>query len=156
MAAFICVVYLRNGKTARWLLTNFASTTMAQTSGPSLEPQRWFASEFAKLRIYRKPREEFPKIVQGYLYDTKTIEQRLVNEENIQQLGENISADNSTTYASWLKYQNSVTLQSLPWRNFLSGFLPFSKSIKGYLSRWLRWVCLQWGLRGTVWFSCRN
>lgn len=41
---------------------------------PSLEPQRWFASEFAKPRIYRKPREVSPKIVQEYLYDKVSTE----------------------------------------------------------------------------------
>ena len=39
-----------------------------------LEPQRWFASEFAKPTIYRKPREVFPKIVQEYLYDKVSTE----------------------------------------------------------------------------------
>ena len=32
--------------------------------GPSLEPQRWYASEFVKPRIDRKPHEVAPKPVQ--------------------------------------------------------------------------------------------
>ena len=75
-----------------------------------------------------------PKIVQEYLYDKVThdprnIEQRLVTEENIQQLGENISADSPTTYASWLKYYNLATNQSLPWGNFLQA-CPLSNQLR--------------------------
>ena len=44
--------------------------------GPSLEPQRWFASKFGKPRIDRKPHEVAPKTVQEYLYDPRPIEQR--------------------------------------------------------------------------------
>ena len=58
--------------------------------GPSLEPQRWFASEFVKPQIERKAREVAPKTVQEYLYDPRPIEQRLMTERHVQQLGENI------------------------------------------------------------------
>ena len=40
---------------------------------PSLEQQRWFASEFVKPRIERKAREVAPKTVQEYLYDPRPI-----------------------------------------------------------------------------------
>ena len=89
--------------------------------GPSLEPQRWFTSEFVKPRIDRKPREVAPKTVQEYLYDPRPIEQRLITEKHIQQLGENISVDSPTTYASWLQYFNSASHQTLPWGKFLEG-----------------------------------
>ena len=89
--------------------------------GPSLEPQRWFASEFLKPRIERKAREVAPKTVQEYLYDPRPIEQRLMTERRVQQLGENISDVSPTTYAAWLQYFNSATYQSLPWGNFLVG-----------------------------------
>lgn len=89
--------------------------------GPSLEPQRWFASEFVKPRIDRKPHEVAPKTVQEYLYDPRPIEQRLMTERHVQQLGENISDVSPTTYASWLQYFNSASHQSLPWGNFLEG-----------------------------------
>ena len=67
------------------------------------------------------------------IYMTK--EQRLLTEENIQQLGENISADSPTTYASWLKYYNLAIHQSLRSLGKFLARLPFSKSIKAYLSR---------------------
>ena len=89
--------------------------------GPSLEPQRWFASEFVKPRIDRKRREVAPKTVQEYLYHPRPVEQRLITEKHVQQLGENISVKSPTTYASWLQYNNTVTHQSLPWGNFLEG-----------------------------------
>ena len=89
--------------------------------GPSLEPQRWFASEFVKLRIGRKLHEVAPKTVQEYLYDPRPIEQRLITERHVQQLGENISDVSPTSYASWLQYFNSATYQSLPWGDFLEG-----------------------------------
>ena len=64
--------------------------------GPSLEPQRWFASEFMKPRIERKAREVAPKTVQEYLYDPRPIEW-LMTERHVQQLGENISKGSPTT-----------------------------------------------------------
>lgn len=51
-----------------------------------------------RLRVW-KPRKVSPKIVQEYLYDPRTIEQRLVTEENAKQLGENISTGSPSTYA---------------------------------------------------------
>ena len=48
---------------------------------PSLEPQRWFASEFVKPRIDRNPREIAPKTVQEYLYDPRPMKQRLMTEK---------------------------------------------------------------------------
>ena len=89
--------------------------------GPSLEPQRWFASEFVKPQIERKAREVAPKTVQEYLYKPRPIEQRLMTERHVQQFGENISDVSPTTYAAWLQYFNSATHQSLPWGNFLAG-----------------------------------
>ena len=64
--------------------------------GPSLEPQRWFASEFMTPRIERKAREVAPKTVQEYLYDPRPIEW-LMTERHVQQLGENISKGSPTT-----------------------------------------------------------
>ena len=92
-----------------------------KSRGPSLEPQRWFASEFVKPRIDRKRREVARKTVQEYLYDPRPVEQRLITEKHVQQLGENISVKSPTTYASWLQYNNTATHQSLPWGNFLEG-----------------------------------
>ena len=60
------------------------------------EPQRWFASKFVKPRIDRKAREVAPKTVQEYLY-LRPIEQRLMTERHVQQLGENISDMSPTT-----------------------------------------------------------
>lgn len=71
--------------------------------------------------IDQKPREEAPKTVQEYLYDPRAVEERLITEKHVQQLGQNISVDSPTTYASWLQYSNSATLQSLPWGKFLEG-----------------------------------
>ena len=82
--------------------------------GPSLEPQRWFASEFVKQRIDRKLHEVAFKTAQEYLYDPRPIERRLMAERHVQQLLENISDASPTTYASWLQYFNSATYRSLP------------------------------------------
>ena len=89
--------------------------------GPSLEPQRWFESESVKPRIDRTPREMAPKTVQEYLYDPRPVEQRIITETDIKKLGETISINNPTTYASWLQYSNAAKYQSLPWGNFLEG-----------------------------------
>ena len=62
-----------------------------------------------------------PKTVQEYLYDPRPVEQRIITETDIKKLGENISVNNLTTYASWLHYSNSANYQSLPWGNFLEG-----------------------------------
>ena len=107
-----------------------------------LSPQRWFASEFVKPRIDRKPHKVAPKTVQEYLYDPRPIEQRLMTERHVQQLGENISDVSPTTYASWLQYFNSAFHQSLPWGNFF-GRVSLSKSVKGCISSRLCSYCLR-------------
>ena len=43
----------------------------------------------------------------------------LLQRQILKKLGENISVNNPTTYASWLQYSNSAKYQSLPWGNFL-------------------------------------
>lgn len=62
-----------------------------------------------------------PKTVQEYLYDPRHVEQRVITKTDVKKLGQNISVNGPTTYASWLQYSNSAKYQSLPWGNFLKG-----------------------------------
>ena len=93
-----------------------------RTRGASLEPQRWFESEFIKphTSIAR-----FAKWHQRLYKSIYTIQDPSSNEllqrQKLKNLGENISVNSPTTYASWLQYSNSAKYQSLPWGSFLEG-----------------------------------
>ena len=88
--------------------------------GPSLEPQRWFESEFvnhASIAHLAKWHQRLYKSI--YMIQDPSSNEFL--QTDIKKLGENISVNNPTTYASWLQYSNPAKYQSLQWGNFLEG-----------------------------------